>query len=197
MSSIKLLVTALLAASAYAVPAASPDSLDRREETHGFTVPVGQADGVYAVTIDQNGNQVHKQISALSKPPEAWLDSWKAKHTRDVSPIESVSLLQARKEKVGVNCAKDGAVLDSSEVMRAAYNLGQSCDAGGPQFVPEKGSQYAVSGDSLVYTCNHKSKPWFGSKARGCSTNEVVADVQLVEDPTQCNYREGKSCDRH
>lgn len=182
MPSIKLIaITALLAVASQAAPAT--DSLDiRADQPAGFKVPDGQKDGIYSVHIDENGKHVHQKIGDINKPAQDWADKWKSKAPRG---------LTARSENAGMNCVDKGAVLDDSEVSRAAYNLGTACDAGGPSWVPERSSQYAVSGATLVFTCNHMYKPWSGSNARGCSTTEVINDMAFIEAASACNHKEG------
>lgn len=171
------------------IPSGFPSGgeLDARDAlSRMFHIPAGQKNGVYNAFMDDDGKEVHQRVGSLSRPPQGWLD-----HSTGSKVARNMSLLP--RENVGANCPEVAAIMDQSEVERAAYNLGSACDNGGPTFVKPRSAQYALSANAIVFTCNHMYETWFsGTNARACSTSEVTDSITWVEDKARCSNKEGK-----
>jgi hypothetical protein len=131
-----------------------------------FKIPPGQPDGVYKHHVDEKGNHVHAKLANTAPAPHQWTKPGKQRKRWDYGSY-----------KDGVNCQANGAIVDMTDVNRAAYNLGASCDASsGDKFIAgSKGDRYAKAGDAVVYVCN------YSSNSQHCKSSELQSDIPQIQ----------------
>lgn len=160
--------------------------------TQAFKAPANMTNGVYAFGYDEYGTETYHKIADVEGPPAG-----------SPSRMPAANLLPSRLTKrygsssinsaEGVNCIKDGAILDYSDVAGAAAVLGQACDgynADGertePLMVPKHEGRVAVYGTAQVFMCN------MGAKERSCSSWAADSQIKAVAD--KCSNVAGKVC---
>lgn len=184
MSSLKSMVfVSLLASASYAAPWRNNTANPRLPAGFaGFEIPDGHPDGVYHASIDGDGNIVHELVTEIIEPARHWLEfasPYDISQSTNAS-ANATNLLRARGGGVaglkdGTTCAANGAVMDPTDVAKAAYNLGNACDCN-VDFVPARGSRYALYGSSVVFVCNYLYQG-----PQHCLAKEVNHDISSLQ----------------
>lgn len=131
-----------------------------------FRIPPDTPDGVYGVTVDENGNAHHfnKRDGTNFTTPTAGLTSAFFAHKYSLD-----------KRADGPKCVDSGAVLVPNDVTQARNALADACDANGDDFIPAKGDRYSKFGNAVVYVCN------YGVKTQHCYSSELNDDLKEVQ----------------
>lgn len=158
-----------------------------------FKVPANMTNGLYAFGYDNTGAETYHKISEARELPtefERLAPAAKLLPSR-LAKRKGSSSINARK---GVNCNKDGAILDYNDVMGAQAILGMACDGlspegrrlpDGPIMVPDHEGRVAVYGTAQVFMCN------MGAEERGCSSENSKSQLELVA--MECANAAGKT----
>ncbi|GAB7325761.1 hypothetical protein MBLNU13_g09713t1 [Cladosporium sp. NU13] len=131
-----------------------------------FKIPPGTPDGVYGVTIGEDGTAHHfnKRDGTSFTTSSVGLThaSFAKRYSLD-------------KRTDGPKCVDSGAVLVRNDINQAQYALADACDANGDEFIPAKGDRYSKFGNAVVYVCN------YGVKTQHCYSSELNDDLAEVE----------------
>lgn len=144
-----------------------------------FKVPPNTPDGVYGVTVDEEGTAHHfnKRDGFNFTTPRAGLT---ASFFADKHALE--------KRSDGPKCVHSGAVLVPNDIVQAQKALATACDENGDNFIPAKGDRYSKFGNAVVYVCN------YGVKTQHCYSSELNSDLEEVKG--KCGSIAGRSISR-
>lgn len=131
-----------------------------------FRIPKDTPDGVYGVTMNDDGSASHinKRDGSSFVTPKMGLEP---------SDISQKYALNKRAD--GAKCVKSGAVLVRNDISQAQYALADACDASADEFISAGGNRYSKFGNAVVYVCN------YGVKTQHCFSSELNADLKEVE----------------
>ncbi|KAE9364338.1 hypothetical protein N431DRAFT_488914 [Stipitochalara longipes BDJ] len=109
-----------------------------------FTIPEGQANGVYAVSYAEDGTELHELIGAPSTADPATIKGWASGtgHAKDRRQIPGISN--------SIGCG--GYELNHGDTDSAAHALDAQC--GGGASVGRSRDFYSLAGCSVWYFCN-------------------------------------------
>lgn len=141
-----------------------------------FKVPTGTPDGVYGVTVDNDGTAHHvnkRDGTTFTTPPPGLTPS-----------VVTQKYKLDKRVTDGPKCVDSGAVLVRNDITQAQYALADACDANGDDFIPAHGDRYSKFGNAVVYVCN------YGVKTQHCYSSELNSDLAEVE--AQCGDVAGK-----
>ncbi|CAG8971513.1 hypothetical protein HYALB_00005409 [Hymenoscyphus albidus] len=138
----------------------------------GFTVPEDQADGVYAVVYDNNGEAVLNQL----RGPATEIELVESKHRSLARPLTERDIVQQK-----YDCASPILDLNPGDTDSAVAALERQCNPGA---VGKDLDFYSKAGNTVAFFCN------FGSAATNCLANEI--GDQLFQITLRCGrYRAG------
>jgi hypothetical protein len=131
-----------------------------------FKIPADTPDGVYGVTVDENGTAHHfnKRDGTNFTAP-----------TAELTPSFFAQKYSLDKRADGPKCVDSGAVLVPNDVTQARNALADACDANGDDFIPANGDRYSKFGNAVVYVCN------YGVKTQHCYSSELNDDLEEVK----------------
>ncbi|KAH8698705.1 hypothetical protein BGW36DRAFT_426397 [Talaromyces proteolyticus] len=140
-----------------------------------WTVPEGTTNGVYSVSVNHLGEEVHEKIAELKHPDDIKTPVRSAKFRR-----------QGLSGANHISCFNDN--LDPQDTDAANKNIDDQCGAGGDlaSGKTQNGRDfYGVSGDVVAYVCNLSASP--GT----CYSSERVDSSSKITD--QCGkYQSGE-----
>ena len=141
-----------------------------------FIIPPNTPDGVYGVTVDEEGTAHHfnKRDGVNFTTPSA---GFTASYLADKYSLD--------KRSDGPKCVRSGAVLVPNDIVQAQNALATACDGNGDNFIPSKGDRYSKFGNAVVYVCN------YGVKTQHCYSSELNSDLKKVKD--KCGSIAGRS----
>ncbi|KAJ8109203.1 hypothetical protein OPT61_g7633 [Boeremia exigua] len=129
--------------------------------TQAWTVPDGTPDGLYSVSVDDNGIETHAKLA----DPEAGISM----QNRPLS-ARARSIL-----KRDITTCGDGVELNHADTDRANTLLDANC--GGPNgvFVPGGYDWYQKSGETVAFFCNFGGDNRCDSNSRARSSSVITA----------------------
>jgi hypothetical protein len=112
--------------------------------SQAFTVPTGTAEGVYAVYIDESGNEIHERRQS---PPSNWM----ASHTVPVKTRNDDSdVIFKRADNTWCGC---GLTMNHGDCDAVVADLQSQFEAN-DYTLPDNANFYSIRGSVIAFACN-------------------------------------------